>query len=166
VVTGHPLLRDRTDRPGVTRGRETQVSAQHSVVVALIVGSAGVAQYMDAAVRDSAVRELRRKVVVEADANFPVGRARVAIEAWDGEVLVTEVEHARGSLERPMMDRDLEAKLAALARHGCPGFDPAGLINAIWSIDCCDDVREVVQMTSVGVPRLEARSDYEKKCAK
>ena len=49
-VEGHSLLRERTDRPAVTTGREAQVSAQHSVAVALIHGLAGVAQFEDATV--------------------------------------------------------------------------------------------------------------------
>ena len=38
TVEGHSLLGERTDRPAVTTGREAQVSAQHSVAVALIHG--------------------------------------------------------------------------------------------------------------------------------
>jgi len=29
-VTGHPLLRERTDRPNIRSGRESQVNAQHA----------------------------------------------------------------------------------------------------------------------------------------
>ena len=45
IVRGHPLLRQRTDRPRVTTGREAQVCLRHTVGVSLIDGAAGVAQY-------------------------------------------------------------------------------------------------------------------------
>ncbi len=50
-VTGHPLLRQRTDRPAVLTGRESQVSAQHAVAIALSTGRAGLEEFSDAAVQ-------------------------------------------------------------------------------------------------------------------
>jgi len=38
VVRGNPLLSDRTDRPDVSTGRESQVSVQHAVAAALATG--------------------------------------------------------------------------------------------------------------------------------
>jgi 2-methylcitrate dehydratase PrpD len=149
VVTGHPLLRERADRPFVATGREAQVSAQHSVAVALLHGAAGVEQFTDAAVSAPTVRDLRGRVVIEDDPTFLIGRARVTIEMVDASVLTADVEQARGSIERPMTDADLETKLIELARHGSPSVATAELIDAIWSIDRCDDVRKVIDMTAV-----------------
>jgi 2-methylcitrate dehydratase PrpD len=50
TLTGHPLLRERTDRPNIRLGREAQVSAQHSVAVALARGRAGLAEFTDESV--------------------------------------------------------------------------------------------------------------------
>src|SRR5207253_9121139 len=52
VVRGHPLLRERADRPSVETGREAKVSLQHSVAAAFLFGAAGLAQYADACVAD------------------------------------------------------------------------------------------------------------------
>ncbi len=155
VVTGHPLLRERTDRPAVATGREAQVSVQHSVAVALLQGAAGVAQFTDAAVRVPAVQELRQKVTVEDDADFPVGAARVTIENSDGSILLAQVEHARGSIQRPMTDSEIETKLIALAGYGCPGFETTALIDAIWSIERSDDARKIIDMASFAARRRE-----------
>jgi 2-methylcitrate dehydratase PrpD len=40
VVRGNPLLSDRTDRPDISTGRESQVSVQHAVAAALVTGEA------------------------------------------------------------------------------------------------------------------------------
>jgi 2-methylcitrate dehydratase PrpD len=146
VVRGHPLLAERTDRPAVTTGREAQVSAQHSVAVALLFGAAGVAEYGDDAVADPAVLALRAKVTVERDAAMAVGAARVRIELASGESRAVTVEQATGSLERPLSDAAIEAKLRALARHGCPGLDPGRLIDAVWSMDRSDDVGQIMRL--------------------
>src|SRR3954447_856754 len=59
VVRGHPLMRERTDRPDVATGRDAKVSLQHSVAVAFLFGAAGLTQYEDACVADPAVCALR-----------------------------------------------------------------------------------------------------------
>jgi 2-methylcitrate dehydratase PrpD len=67
VVRGHPLMRERTDRPNVETGRDARVSLQNSAAAALLFGAAGLAQYEDDCVADAAVRTLRAKVVFEED---------------------------------------------------------------------------------------------------
>jgi 2-methylcitrate dehydratase PrpD len=148
VVTGHPLLRERTDRPAVATGREAQVSVQHSVAVALLYGAAGVAQYTDAAVHDPGVLAFRRKVVVKDDAGMAIEAARVEIETSDGKILSSEVAHARGSLQRPLSDAELEAKLVALAATGCPLCNMTRLIDAVWSLDRAPEAAAVIALAT------------------
>src|SRR5207249_10095670 len=84
VVRGHPLLRERADRPAVETGREAKVSIQHSVAVALLEGAAGLAEYEDRCVADPAVQALRAKVAVEEDDSVPVESAVVTLRLADG----------------------------------------------------------------------------------
>ena len=72
VVRGHPLMRERTDRPNVEFGRDARVSLQHSVAAAFLSGAAGLAQYEDDCVTDAVVRALRAKVIFEEDPAMPV----------------------------------------------------------------------------------------------
>lgn len=147
VVRGHPLLAARTDRPHVTTGREAQVSVQHSVAAALIFGEAGLAQYTDACVRDPAVQALRAKVEVEQDDAIAVEAALVRISTTDGKECAITVPAARGSLARPMSDRDIEDKLRALAADWCAGHDVQPLINAVWALDRTDDAGALLGLT-------------------
>jgi 2-methylcitrate dehydratase PrpD len=125
--------------------REAQVSAQHSVAVALLRGAAGLAQYTDQAVGDPATLALRARVRVEDDTAMPVGAARVAVCLHDGREFETTVAHARGSLERPLTDAELEQKLVTLAAHGCPALETAPLVDSIWSLENVDDVRDIMR---------------------
>ena len=45
-----------------------------------------------------------------------------------------------------MSDADIEAKVRELARHGCPGLDPAPLIDAVWSLDRATDAGAIVRL--------------------
>lgn len=144
TVTGHPLLGERTNRPAPASGREGQVSAQHSAAVALLHGAPGVAQYTDMAVGDPPTMALRARVRVEDDPAMAVGTAKVAVRLSDGSEFQTTIEHARGSLSRPLTDTELEQKLVSLAAYSCPKLDTAPLIDAIWSIEDTSDVRDVI----------------------
>ncbi|HXW27082.1 MAG TPA: MmgE/PrpD family protein [Xanthobacteraceae bacterium] len=146
MVQGHPLLRERADRPNVTTGREAQVSLQHSVAVAFLFGAAGVAQYTDACVNDPAVLALRRKVMAEDDASIPADAAIVSVRTTAGETLSAHIAHARGSVARPMSDWELEAKLRELAAYGAPGVDAERLIEAMWAIDKTQNVAPLMSM--------------------
>jgi 2-methylcitrate dehydratase PrpD len=145
-VKGHPLLRERADRPAVTAGREAQVSLQHSAAVAFLFGAAGVKEYSDACVNDPAVLALRRKVEAEDDATIPADAAIVAVRTATGEMLTAHVAHARGSLARPLSDRELEAKFRDLAAYGAAGVDAERLIEGIWAIDRTQNVAELMRI--------------------
>jgi len=148
MVKGHPLLRERADRPNVTTGREAQVSLQHSVAVAFLYGAAGVKEYSDACVNDPAVLALRSKVSAEDDASIPADAAVVSLRTTSGDLLSAHIAHARGSIARPLSDRELEAKLRELAAYGAPGIEAGRLIEAIWSIDQANSMANVMAMSA------------------
>jgi 2-methylcitrate dehydratase PrpD len=146
MVRGHPLLRERADRPAVTTGREAQLSLQHSVAVAFLTGAAGVKEYGDDRVNDPAVLALRSKVAAEDDASIPADAAVVSLRTTTGDLLSAHIAHARGSLARPLSDRELEAKLRELATYGAPGVDAERLIAALWTIDQTNSAGDVMKM--------------------
>jgi 2-methylcitrate dehydratase PrpD len=138
-LVGHPLLRERTDRPGVRSGRESQVSAQHSVAVALVRGRAGLAEFSDASVADPALKTLGSRLVFVDDPGYQVAAAKVTVVLRSGRILSRMVEAARGSLGVPLTDMDLEAKLRELAEYGAFGRPVAPLIDALWTLDSATD---------------------------
>jgi 2-methylcitrate dehydratase PrpD len=139
-VVGHPLLRQRTDRPGVRTGRESQVSAQHAVPIALTTGRAGLEEFSDTAVARADVQALGRKVCFTDDASLSIDAARVIITQTSGETLTSEFDFARGSLHKPLTDSEIENKLRALCRYGRSGCAPEPLIDAVWGLDGTADV--------------------------
>lgn len=150
AVFGHPLLRERADRPDVATGREAQVSAQHAIAVTLIDGVAGVGEFSDARVAAADVLALRAKVTMQDEAGHSVDGARVEIRLRSGEVLNHVVTAARGSTDRPLSDAELTAKLRKLAAYGCPGFDPEPLIAALWDLEDAVDAGAVIRLAAHG----------------
>ncbi|ATN36614.1 hypothetical protein ACO34A_22765 (plasmid) [Rhizobium sp. ACO-34A] len=109
-LTGHPLLRQRTDRPGVTSGRLAQVSAQHAVAFSLLHGKADLAAFSDEAVADPDVRALGEKLAFCDDAAFALDAVQIRIRLIDGREILHAVTAANGGLGHPMSDVDLAGK--------------------------------------------------------
>jgi 2-methylcitrate dehydratase PrpD len=139
VVRGNPLLAHRTDRPGVSTGRESQVSVQHAVAAALVFGRAGIEEFTDASVNDPRVLALRRNVEVVRDTSFSTIAAAVEITA-DGKVHRLSQSAARGSDVNPLSDKDLEDKLRTVAASWDACHDVQPLIDAVWSLEKSRDV--------------------------
>jgi 2-methylcitrate dehydratase PrpD len=134
-LTGHPLLRQRTDRPNVRTGRESQVSAQHAVAACLLHGRAGLAEFCDAAVADPRARALDGLLHFHEDDAYTIDAVMVRITLDDGRSFAHSIEAARGSAARPLTDADLERKLRELCAYGDTGCDAQAIIDAVWAID-------------------------------
>jgi 2-methylcitrate dehydratase PrpD len=148
VVRGNPLLQLRTDRPQVSTGRESQVSVQHGVAVALLFGKAGIQQFTDAYANDESVARLRLKVTVESDDSLSTVAAKATIITEDGKTFELSQPAARGSDSNPLSDQDLERKLRTAASEWNPRHDIEPLIAAVWALDKNDDVGKLAAMTS------------------
>ncbi|HWL27776.1 MAG TPA: MmgE/PrpD family protein [Burkholderiaceae bacterium] len=147
-LTGHPLLRQRTDRPGIQTGRESQVSAQHAVPVALVRGRAGLDDFSDEAVSDPALRALGAHVQFHVDEAYSVDSAKVVVRFADGSAEEEHVSIARGALDRPLTDTELETKLRELCAYGRSGCDASRLIDAVWNIDKAQDAGQLVRLAA------------------
>ncbi|MDG2285997.1 MAG: MmgE/PrpD family protein, partial [Alphaproteobacteria bacterium] len=147
TLHGHPLLRQRADRPGVTKGREAQVSAQHAVAVTLLRGKPGLSAFSDAAVNDPAVLELRKRVHMADDPEGAVPGVRIAVEWAGGAREEIIIEHARGTDRRPLDDRELEEKFRALvAEKASDCKDAEQLIDAVWNLENLDDASSLLKL--------------------
>ena len=130
----HPLVLELTGKREPQDGLQGKFSVYHGFAAGLIFGRAGEAEYDDAVVRRADVVALRRKVEAAVDPAIHEDAAWVTVALRDGREVQVRVEHAIGSLERPLSDAQLEAKFHALA-------DPViGSVRARATIDACRDL--------------------------
>ena len=134
VVSGDQLLLDRGDRT-VTNDRDARVSIHHCAAVAFMFGSAGLSEFSEVTVHQPEVVALRGLTKARLNADSPRGAATVTVRTIDERRLEGTVLHARGSMERPLSDQDIEAKVLALAQHGAFGGDVGDIIATTWQID-------------------------------
>lgn len=146
-VTGHPLLRERTDRPDVVTGREGQVSAQHAVSIVLLRGRAGLDEFTDEAVAETR-RAGRPPFSFHDDPARGIESAELVVHTRAGGTLRKAVAAALGSAGNPLSDAELESKLCELARRVAFKGDARRLAETIWRIDELDDVGEVMRLAA------------------
>lgn len=147
-LVGHPLLRQRTDRPHPASGREAQVSAQHAVSMALAHGRAGLDEFSDAAVASADARALAGRLHFVDDHAFGVEAAEVRLTLHDGSTHLRRIDAAHGSLAVPLTDDELDAKLRELCRWGGSGCDAGRLADALWSLDTAADAGAVMALAA------------------
>ena len=146
----HPLVLELTGKKAPQAGLEGKFSVYHSCAAAVIHGAAGEAQYGDAVVCDARIMSLRDRVTAAVDRTIHEDQAHVAIKLKDGRTLEKYIEHAVGSLDRPMSDADLEAKFRGLADGILSKTETDILIRLCWDVAKLKDVAEVARASVPG----------------
>jgi 2-methylcitrate dehydratase PrpD len=141
----HPLVLELTGRRAPQAGLEGKFSVYHSCAVAIIHGAAGEAQYSDETVREPRVVALRDKIAATVEQGVHEDQVHVTIRLTGGKVLERFVEHAVGSLDRPMSDSDLEAKFLGLADGILSKAETDKLVRLCWDVGKLKDVGEVAR---------------------
>ena len=131
-------------------GLEAKFSIYHACSVAIIYGSAGPKEYTDKTANDLEVVSLRDRVTAKADESVSEEEAFVSITLRDGTVLKKHIEHAIGSLERPMTNEALEKKFRDQAENVLPPVLLNQVIEKCWDIETTNDINSI---TRVAVPR-------------
>lgn len=155
IVRGHPLLLERGER-AVASERDARVSIAHAAAVALVRGRAGVAEFEADAVHDPEISALREKLRAESDREMLPGAATVTVFTRDGRAETVRVDHARGSLERPLTDAELEAKFRDNAALGGHAAQSAECITHIWALEDAPSLRPLMHLLSAGASRYPA----------
>jgi 2-methylcitrate dehydratase PrpD len=89
---------------------------------------------------------LRSKVIPVITSDIKPEQVEMSIELADGRVLRKRIEHAIGSLEKPMSDKDLERKFTDLAEGILPAQQTAKIIETCWKIEGLADAGEIARM--------------------
>jgi 2-methylcitrate dehydratase PrpD len=144
-LKAHPLVLELTGKKTPQTGLEGKFSVYHSSAVAIIHGAAGESEYSDAVVRDPAVIALRDRVTAVVGAGIHEDQVHVTVRLKNGKTLEKFVEHAIGSIARPMSDADLEAKFRGLAKGILPAAQTDRLIRLCWDIAGLKDAAEVAR---------------------
>ncbi len=140
----HSLVLELCGKKEPAEGLQAKFSIYHGCAAGLMFGRAGEGEYADAVVTSEPMVALRRKVVATVDDAIREEQVDVTAVLRDGRREHVFIEHAIGSLQRPMSDADLEAKFHGQADEVLGAERVQALIQACWGVGAAPDVRTVV----------------------
>ena len=133
----------------------TKETADHSLpyVIAAAVADGNVLpdSFSDEKLKDPRIWDLLGKIKVvadpEIDAMFPgVKRARVTITDNDGKSLTAQVDHAKGSPQNPMSDKEIISKFRANSAGVLNQDQQDKVIDLTWRFEELDDLTEYMEL--------------------
>jgi 2-methylcitrate dehydratase PrpD len=131
----HPLVPELMGNPQPKDGLQARFSAIHGVAAALCDGQVGLAQYEDTRVVQDDVIAVRALTKLAPDASVNRDEVFIAATLKDGSVVAHHVEHARGSLARPLTDDELMHKVRLLVDSQLGDGIAAQLAAAVATLD-------------------------------
>jgi len=140
----HPLVLELTGKTEPRTGLEGKFSVYHSCAAAIVHGRCGEHEYSDEVVTDPEIVALRRKVRAEASPGIHEDQVDVTLTTTDGRTHHLFVEHAIGSLERPLSDQELDQKVRALCEPVIGGGGVQRLIEACRGVGKAASLRSVI----------------------
>ncbi len=142
----HALVLELTGKRTPRTGLEAKFSVFHACAAGLLFGQAGEAEFADEVVARPDVIALRDRVHAQADPGIAEDAADVVVALTDGRKLHAKVEHAIGSLERPMTDADLARKFHGLVDPVLGAARADRLLAASAAIAATTDVRALTAL--------------------
>ena len=143
----HPLVLELTGKKTPHEGLEGKFSIYHAVAVALVEGAGGEKQFSDRAVNDPTIVALRGKVNPAVTPGVDPAQVDMTVVLKDGRQLHRYIEHAIGSVEKPMSDQQLEAKFTDLADGIIPVPMIRRVMDACWNVENLPSAAEIAKMS-------------------
>jgi 2-methylcitrate dehydratase PrpD len=133
-LKAHSLVLELTGKKTPQTGLEGKFSVYHASAAGIIYGRAGEEEFSDAAVRSPELIALRDRISAVVDNTIDEAAVSVAITLTDGRVVKKHIEHAIGSIERPLSDPALNEKFSHLCQPVIGDAQTAKLSQASWNI--------------------------------
>jgi 2-methylcitrate dehydratase PrpD len=146
----HSLVLELTGKKEPADGLQAKFSVYHGCAAGLTFGRAGEEEFSVEIVNRPDIVALRRKVVATADDAIDEASADVTAVLADGRRIRVFVEHAIGSLQKPMSDAQLEAKFHSLADPVLGSPATGRLIDACWRVGSAPDVCSLAALAVPG----------------
>jgi 2-methylcitrate dehydratase PrpD len=143
----HPLVLELTGKKTPHEGLEGKFSIYHAVAVAIVEGAGGEKQFSDRAVNDPTIVALRGKVIPMVTPGIDAAQVDMTVVLKDGRTLHRFIEHAVGSVEKPMTDKELETKFADLADGIIPSDAIRRVMYACWNVETLPNAAEIAKMS-------------------
>lgn len=148
-LVAHPLVLELTGKTEPKTELEGKFSVYHCAAAALLKGDGSPTAFADEVVNDPQIVSLRSRVHVRTDAGCPEDSVTVTVTLADGRKVEKHIEHAVGSVARPLSDADLDAKFLGQAALVIGDDAARELLRRAWALA---DLASVGEVAKASVP--------------
>jgi 2-methylcitrate dehydratase PrpD len=145
----HSLVLELTGKKEPQDGLQGKFSVYHGVAAGLVFGHAGEDEFADAIVTRPDLVAVRRKVVATVDDSIDEASVDMTAVLTNGERVHVFVEHAIGSLQRPLSDAQIDAKFHLM---GDPVLGAGGIAQLIAAARDIGNATDVRALAALGQP--------------
>ncbi len=144
----HPLVLELTGKTAPKTGLEGKFSVFHAAAYALLHADGTPAAFTDEAVNDPAVIAVRGRVKATTDISVHEASVHITLTLADGRVVEKWIEHAVGSLEKPLSDEDVSEKFRHQANPILGEGQTASLISTAWAVEGLTDMARLARASA------------------
>jgi 2-methylcitrate dehydratase PrpD len=153
-VTCNPLVLELMGLMHPRDGLQARFSARHGIACGLRYGRAGLAEFSDEVARDPEVTRLRDLIELVPDASCARDAAVLRVSVAGREPVEVAVEHTRGSMDRPLTDAELLAKVEALVSPVLGAGAAAAIRDMVNALPGSPDVDGLLAATGLAESAL------------
>ena len=139
----HRLWEPLADKQKPVSSYGAKFSLPYSIAVMIVRGRAGLDEFTEEAIRDSAVLDLARRVRYELDSTVDYPRhfsGHVKVFMKDGTLLEENQPHPRGGFEEPLPPGEIEEKFRANARLALPMDKVDAVLDAVHRLETLSSI--------------------------
>lgn len=144
-LKAHPFVLELTGKREPRTGLESKFSIFHAAACALARGDGSPTAFTDEAANDPVLIALRRRVEVMTDPAVREDEVTIAITTTDGRRVEKHVEHAIGSVHRPLSNEQLNTKFTNQAAPVIGDARCAALLDTGWRVKNVGRANEIAQ---------------------
>lgn len=152
----HPLVLELTGKTEPRTGLESKFSVYHAAACALLRGDGSPTAFTDEAANAPELVALRRRVAAMTDESIEEDQVAIEVELSDGRTVTRFVEHALGSIHRPLSNDQLTEKFARQANPVIGEGPTTVLMDLAWHLADLPDASMVARTAALRDDRAMA----------
>jgi 2-methylcitrate dehydratase PrpD len=146
----HPMVLDVTAKENPLTGLEGKFSVYHCAAAGILDGECGPNQFTDERVRNPELIEVRKKIVPKINEHFKTYESKVSLCFKNGEKVSHYVPFAKGTVDNPLSDAEMEAKYNSMAKIILGEAKSKELASLVWNLDESTFLSEILKKCSIG----------------
>ncbi|OAK93615.1 2-methylcitrate dehydratase PrpD [Phaeosphaeriaceae sp. SRC1lsM3a] len=135
-----------TGKTNPQTGLEGKFSIYHAAAIGLLYGKATPSQFTDDVVKNTTVIEMRKKINVTEDSTVSKAEAYINLAFTYGTTQEKHVQHAKGSIENPLTDAELQKKFMEQVRLAIGMKRAENAYMAFSNVQEMEDVANIRQL--------------------